>query len=175
MKWYSVKDLLAGYSLTKDQIRAMCKSGELGAMRFKDGRYHSNHGQYIIPEGELSKLSAYKIGEPLFKEEHQPSEYLTPRNQDDEAKRMAELVGEYEAYLHSSEWQELREQAMKRDGWQCRMCGTGKNLRVHHVNYEHVGTEQELEDLLTLCDDCHQKVHVKDNRTESANAESKND
>ena len=88
---------------------------------------------------------------------------------------MAELVGDYEAYLHSSEWQELREQAMKRDGWQCRMCGTGKNLRVHHVNYEHVGTEQELEDLLTLCDDCHQKVHVKDNRTESANAESKND
>ena len=64
MKWYSVKDLLAGYSLTKDQIRAMCKSGELGAMRFKDSRYHSNHGQYIIPEGELSKLSEYKTGTP---------------------------------------------------------------------------------------------------------------
>ena len=164
MKWYTVKDIMAGYSLPKWKITDMCKNKELGAMRVRDERYPKSPGQYLIPEGELIKLSEYKTGEPTYKEEHQPSEFLTWKNQAEEERRMEELVGDYQAYLRSPEWLELRLKALSRDGNVCQMCGTGINLRVHHVNYEHVGTEQELEDVVTLCEECHSKVHEKDRR-----------
>lgn len=162
MKWYSVKDIMHGYSLSKSQITNMCRRGELGAMRVRDERYTKSPGQFLIPEGELTKLSAYKTGEPLYKPEHQPSEFLTLRNQSNEAERMNEIIGDYKAYLQSDEWKRIREQALKRDGYTCRMCGTAINLRVHHVNYEYVGTEHELDDVVTLCEECHSKVHIKD-------------
>ena len=94
--------------------------------------------------------------------EHQPSEFLTWRNSKDEVEYMNELVGDYKAYLQSDEWKKIRELALRRDGYTCRICGTAINLRVHHVNYEHVGTELELDDVVTLCDECHSKIHIKD-------------
>ncbi len=162
MKWYSVKDICAGYSLTKWKITNMCKTGELGAMRVRDERYKNSPGQWLIPEGELIKLAEYKTGEPLFKEEHQPSEFLTWKNQAGESERMEELTGDYRTYLLSEHWLNLRNQALKRDKFVCQMCGSGINPHVHHVSYDHVGTEQELDDLVTLCKECHSKVHIKD-------------
>ena len=85
IKWYTVKDIMAGYSLKKWQITNMCRGGELGAMRVRDERFKGSPGQWLIPEMELAKLSEYKTGEPLFKEEHQPSEFLTWQNQSEEA------------------------------------------------------------------------------------------
>ena len=167
LKWYTVKDIMAGYALKKWEITSMCKDGKLGAMRVRDERFRKSPGQWLIPEAELSKLSAYKIGDPLFKEEHQPSEFLTWHNQAEEVERMTELVGDYRAYLRSERWLSLRFQALKRDDFVCQICGTGINLRVHHVNYEHVGTDAELDDLITLCEECHSKVHLKDNLKES--------
>ena len=162
MKWYTVNDIMAGYSLSKWKLTSMCRTNEIGAMRIRDERYKNSPGRWLIPDCALWKLEAYKTGEPTYKEEHQPSEYLTWKNRADEEKRMGELVGDYKAYLRSPEWQEVRRRALLRDGEVCQMCGTGINLRVHHVNYEHVGTEQELDDVVTLCEECHSKVHVKD-------------
>ncbi|MBQ9432954.1 MAG: HNH endonuclease [Synergistaceae bacterium] len=163
IKWYTVKDIMVGYSLEKWQITNMCKEGKLGAMRVRDERFKKSPGQYLIPEAELVKLSEYKTGEPLFKEAHQPSEYLTWKNHETETERMEELIGNYREYLRSERWLSLRNQALKRDGFVCQMCGSGINLRVHHVHYEHVGTEYEIDDLVTLCEECHSKVHAKDN------------
>ena len=162
MKWYSIKDIMAGYSLSKWKLTSMCRNGQLGAMRIRDERYRNSTGQFLIPEGELIKIQPYKTGEPLFKHEHQPSEFLTLQNQFDEFERLDEFTGDYKAYLRSPEWLHLRELALKRDGYTCRLCGTGINLRVHHINYEHIGTELEFDDVVTLCNECHSKVHLKD-------------
>ena len=162
MKWYSIKDIMAGYSLSKSRLTTMCRTGELGAMRIRDERYKNSPGQFLIPEAELIKLAAFKVAEPLYKPEHQPSEFLTLRNQDYEAERMNEIVGDYKLYLLSEHWKHIRDMALNRDAYTCRICGTGINLRVHHVNYEHVGTEQELDDVVTLCEECHSKVHIND-------------
>ena len=42
------------------------------------------------------------------------------------------------------------------------MCGTAKNLRVHHISYATLGTDAEIDDLVTLCDKCHEEVHAVD-------------
>lgn len=42
------------------------------------------------------------------------------------------------------------------------MCGSGTNLQVHHICYDTLSTEAEIDDLVTLCHDCHQKVHAAD-------------
>ena len=168
IKWYSIKDLEKAYSLSHSKLLSMCKSGELGAMRLPDKRYKSKSGMYLIPESELLlKLSEYKIGEPKFKAEHQPSEILTPRSDSDEIAQIEELTGNYRKYIDSEHWQAIR------NGFRCQICGTGIEPRVHHVNYEHLGTDQELDDVVTLCDECHSKVHAKDNQNRRLAHESK--
>ena len=67
----------------------------------------------------------------------------------------------YYGYFNSEVWREKRMQRLKLDGFQCQMCGTAKNLRVHHITYENFGHEA-MEDLITLCDNCHSKAHAKD-------------
>ena len=69
---------------------------------------------------------------------------------------------QYYEYIHSEEWRQKRNQVLKRDGFRCQMCGTAKNLRVHHISYEHLNQDEELDDLITLCDNCHTKIHEQD-------------
>lgn len=64
----------------------------------------------------------------------------------------------YYEYLKSEAWQEKRMQTFKRDGFRCVKCGAEKNLRCHHITYERLGNE-EASDLVTLCDDCHARLH----------------
>ena len=75
--------------------------------------------------------------------------------------RQSEHVN-YHDYIKSDAWQRVRREALKRDGYVCQQCGTGKNLEVHHINYEHLGQDGELNDVITLCRKCHVKVHEQD-------------
>jgi len=77
-------------------------------------------------------------------------------------------VANYDNKGFPPDWQEIRENVLKRDNYQCQDCGytpeeKGKYLNVHHkiprgANgiYNH-----ELDNLKTLCIDCHIKIHVK--------------
>lgn len=74
-------------------------------------------------------------------------------------KRIQELrTMPYEEYLQTPEWQEKRELALERDGYRCRNCNCDKNLHVHHRSYERRGNE-DINDLTTLCNDCHEHFH----------------
>ena len=65
---------------------------------------------------------------------------------------------EYEKYLMSSDWQEKRAERFEKDGNRCVCCGAEKALQAHHITYERVGHE-DIDDLVTLCADCHKTVH----------------
>jgi 5-methylcytosine-specific restriction protein A len=53
-------------------------------------------------------------------------------------------------------WQNARAAARKRDGEQCRQCGSTDELEVHHIKpLAEGGAEYELANLTTLCHDCH--------------------
>lgn len=72
--------------------------------------------------------------------------------------------GHYDDYLRSPEWKALRQRVIERDGAECVICGSRNNLRVHHTSYEK-GVDEEGDNLVTLCEECHKKVHEIVDRT----------
>lgn len=66
---------------------------------------------------------------------------------------------EYQIYLKSAAWKEKRVLVLNRDDNRCVKCNSLDALVVHHTKYpEILGTEQ-LEDMQTLCCDCHNVLH----------------
>lgn len=66
---------------------------------------------------------------------------------------------EYYRYLESAEWRQLRKQAFERDGFKCTKCGSGLNLRGHHVRYRKDIRSCTVDDVQTLCNQCHEAHH----------------
>jgi hypothetical protein len=65
----------------------------------------------------------------------------------------------YEEYLKTPEWLAKRQQVLERDKG-CRNCNAQENLEVHHRTYARRGYE-DLRDLTTLCEGCHEHFHKK--------------
>lgn len=66
----------------------------------------------------------------------------------------------YWQYIASSAWRRKRKQRIALDGNRCRLCdrsGDEWQLDVHHrpSSYERIPDESVEEDLITLCDRCH--------------------
>jgi hypothetical protein len=69
---------------------------------------------------------------------------------------------EYSKLLRDPRWQKLRLQIFERDDWACCKCGdTEKTLAVHHKRYirDKKPWEYDPNDLMTLCEDCHQEEY----------------
>lgn len=74
-----------------------------------------------------------------------------------------------EEYRNSDKYAEFRNFCFQRDGYQCRICGNKINLNAHHVDYSawriipfngvEIETDTEPHHLVTLCHECHEKVH----------------
>lgn len=64
----------------------------------------------------------------------------------------------YCRYLHSRRWQELRAEALVRDGCRCRSCNSAQDLEVHHRRYPAVFGTETVDDLTTLCRSCHEAI-----------------
>lgn len=77
----------------------------------------------------------------------------------------------YEDLLKTEEWREWREKRQKilnRDNNKCVYCGKTHNLQVHHKYYSKYPNGFRVypwnypdDALITLCDECHKKVHNK--------------
>ena len=67
---------------------------------------------------------------------------------------------DYNKYLKSDYWKEVKEKIHKRDDYKCRLCNSDEDLHVHHRSYEFLGNEN-LDDLITLCRSCHYIFHKK--------------
>ena len=73
----------------------------------------------------------------------------------------------YSKSLNNEYWREVRRKVLLRDDFKCVQCGSKLFLEVHHSTYyvnglSIVGCELEhLEKLMTLCSNCHKKIHNK--------------
>jgi len=63
----------------------------------------------------------------------------------------------YNKYLSCADWKALRQSVFARDNFKCQRCGDAAQ-QVHHLTYERVGYE-DLDDLVSVCEDCHETVH----------------
>lgn len=62
----------------------------------------------------------------------------------------------HEQYYQSARWKYKRERRLAIDGYKCLLCGSTKNLQVHHkfgIDFDDVSL------LRTLCKSCHELVH----------------
>lgn len=75
---------------------------------------------------------------------------------------MAKYDKEYLEYINSREWAIIRNKVLMRDNFECSICGNTRDLQVHHLNYNNFKNEiNHLEDLMTLCKSCHEKIEDK--------------
>ena len=64
--------------------------------------------------------------------------------------------------MSRSKWAAVRLAVLDRDGWRCTRCGKAGKLEVHHVHHlEKGGAEYDVDNLRTLCLDCHHVTHSK--------------
>ena len=63
--------------------------------------------------------------------------------------------------LDLNSFQLLRRSILQRDGWRCQTCGSRRGLEVHHITpRSKLGPDAE-ENLITLCWQCHRRIHSK--------------
>ena len=70
---------------------------------------------------------------------------------------------EYSSYLQTEHWKITRELKIK-EKLKCWVCGSNKNLIVHHKRYKNkdgssVLFKEDLKGLVVLCSSCHRLVH----------------
>jgi rRNA maturation protein Nop10 len=68
----------------------------------------------------------------------------------------------------SPQYVRWRKQVLERDGHKCTKCGSEENLHAHHIKpfAKYEKQRFKLSNGLTLCKDCHTKVHSKKNKGE---------
>ncbi len=72
----------------------------------------------------------------------------------------------YSTYLQSPEWQQLRISALERANYRCELCQANYH-GVHHIRYPKHYSQDELANLLVVCQTCHQKLHgIRENTVE---------
>jgi len=54
----------------------------------------------------------------------------------------------------------LFRRVLERDGWRCQLCGSPRNLQVHHRKFRSRLGDDTEENLITLCADCHRAEHA---------------
>lgn len=65
---------------------------------------------------------------------------------------------QYAGCLRSAWWKSMRDKRLALDKGICQRCGKEGDI-VHHKTYENMWHE-DIDDLATLCSDCHKRLHV---------------
>lgn len=82
----------------------------------------------------------------------------TPQDAANLLVRTNEPPVDYNSYLASAHWKEVRAAALDAAGHRCQLCNTTRRLQAHHRTYERIGHEL-AGDLIVLCGSCHATFH----------------
>lgn len=74
-----------------------------------------------------------------------------------------EFLGAVEMRDYPEDWNELRQVVLDRDDSRCQGCGAGiaraTEHHVHHIVPLGAGGTNSVRNLITLCDECHGRIH----------------
>lgn len=67
----------------------------------------------------------------------------------------------YNRQLKSKEWKNFRKKVFKIKGKKCEICGSTKQLNIHHPFYTKgkLAWQYNPSDMMVLCRDCHKNIH----------------
>lgn len=68
---------------------------------------------------------------------------------------------DYNKYLETPYWKNIRQLVLKRDNYLCQCCLSGYATQVHHKSYEFVdfNGNEPCFDLVAICTPCHERLH----------------
>lgn len=72
-------------------------------------------------------------------------------------------MNKYKNYISSEDWKALREHVLEERGLECERCkGTfqKKDLHIHHTNYDMEFSYENINDLMVVCRNCHNILHL---------------
>lgn len=61
---------------------------------------------------------------------------------------------------YGSDWRIQRTSCLQRDGYKCQQCGGDDDIEVHHWEPYRFSLDNSLDNLVTLCADCHRSIHA---------------
>ena len=61
--------------------------------------------------------------------------------------------------LDANNYRNLHRQVLERDNWRCQTCCSMQHLQVHHLKFRSQSGGDEEQNLITLCAECHARVH----------------
>ncbi|MDF1594241.1 MAG: hypothetical protein P1P89_22245 [Desulfobacterales bacterium] len=83
---------------------------------------------------------------------------------------------EYRKFLNSEAWAKIRCDIIMLRGSRCEVCQVDKKVvNVHHLNYDKPWGEEEDNDLIVLCRECHTTEHGIKNKKKKTRKKSKQD
>lgn len=69
------------------------------------------------------------------------------------------MDAEYEDFIASETWKGIKKEVIGIQDKSCAVCGSVKNIQIHHKHYDkEFGTESN-DDLMVLCESCHEEMH----------------
>jgi hypothetical protein len=82
----------------------------------------------------------------------------------EKGRQVEQKLARYDDYIRSANWRKRADKALKRDQYVCQACGDARATEVHHLTYERL-YEEPLFDLVSVCHDCHTKLHPEGRRS----------
>jgi hypothetical protein len=67
----------------------------------------------------------------------------------------------YNLHFTERKWKKQAARVLRRDNYQCQLCGSNKKLNAHHIIPWRVEHNDKMSNLITLCDSCHGRVEYK--------------
>lgn len=117
---------------------------------------------------DLTKVERIKLRIKHLQEEEEKLKKELKKESKPKKKKKQKTITRKESYyddLTNPLWFKKRASILERDKHQCKLCGSKDNLHVHHLKYvdgRHAW-EYPNKNLITLCQDCHEKVHADKN------------
>lgn len=73
---------------------------------------------------------------------------------------------DYQDFLATPYWKAITAHTKYKAGYRCQLCNNGADLATHHRNYDIHGREHaHMNELIVLCNNCHQKFHGKEEKS----------
>ena len=96
-----------------------------------------------------------------LKQNAKPKKHCVPDELVEKRKKKREknrARNEYERQFNAN-----RKIVLVLDNYLCRECGSKENLHVHHIKERCKGGTNDINNLITLCNDCHKEKHKDEN------------